>query len=77
MLALAAADPETFTTIWEDPFAYFWARLAYELVGWCLNPEPLPLGTREILRRYAARMNLVARSRCISKNSRSSSSRWN
>ncbi len=42
--ALEAAVPETFTTIWEDPFAYFWARLAYELVGWCLNPEPLPPG---------------------------------
>jgi HEXXH motif-containing protein len=53
---LAAADPETFTIIWEDPYAYFWARLAYELAGWCLNPS-LPttgienycdaLGTRE------------------------------
>ncbi len=42
--ALAAADPDTFTIIWEDPFAYFWARLAYELTGWCLNPEPLPSG---------------------------------
>ena len=41
---LAAADPETFTVIWEDPFAYFWARLAYELTGWCLNPAPLPAG---------------------------------
>ncbi len=39
---LAAADPDTFTIIWEDPFSYFWARLAYELTGWCLNPEPLP-----------------------------------
>jgi len=41
---LAAADPDTFTVIWEDPFAYFWARFAYELVGWCLNPEPQPIG---------------------------------
>ncbi len=48
--ALAAADSDTFTTIWEDPFSYFWARLAYELAGWCLNPEPLPAG----LRKYCA-----------------------
>lgn len=47
---LAAAPPETFTTIWEDPFSYFWARLAYELTGWCLNPEPLP----EVLASYCA-----------------------
>ena len=47
---LAAADPDTFTAIWEDPFAYFWARLAYELVGWCLNPAPLPAG----LEKYCA-----------------------
>ncbi len=39
---LAAADPEIFTLIWRDPYAYFWARLAYELTGWCLNPSPLP-----------------------------------
>ncbi len=50
--ALEAADPETFTTIWEDPYAYFWARFAYELVGWCLNPEPLP----EALAKYCAAM---------------------
>ena len=39
---LVAADPEIFTIIWEDPFSYFWTRLAYELTGWCLNPAPLP-----------------------------------
>ena len=39
---LAAADPEIFTIIWQDPYAYFWARLAYELTGWCLNPAPRP-----------------------------------
>ena len=48
--ALEAADPETFTTIWEDPFAYFWTRFAYELVGWCLNPDRCRR-PREILRR--------------------------
>jgi HEXXH motif-containing protein len=41
---LAAADPDTFTIIWQDPFAYFWARFAYELVGWCLSAEPRPAG---------------------------------
>jgi len=43
-LALAAADPDIFTVIWQDPFAYFWARFAYELVGWCLSAEPRPAG---------------------------------
>ena len=47
---LAGADPDTFTAVWEDPYAYFWARLAYELAGWCLNPSPLPAG----LRKYCA-----------------------
>src|SRR5579872_1895079 len=47
---LAAAPSETFTTIWEDPFSYFWTRLAYELTGWCLNPEPLP----DVLKAYCA-----------------------
>jgi HEXXH motif-containing protein len=39
---LAAASPEHFTQIWQDPYAYLWARLAYELVGSCLNPAPSP-----------------------------------
>jgi HEXXH motif-containing protein len=47
---LAAAPPETFTTIWEDPFSYFWARIAYELTAWCLNPGPLP----DVLASYCA-----------------------
>jgi len=33
-----SAYPEHFTQLWRDPSAYFWARRAYELVGWCLNP---------------------------------------
>jgi hypothetical protein len=47
---LAAADPEIFTIIWEDPFSYFWTRLAYELTGWRLNPGPLP----DTLKKYCA-----------------------
>ncbi len=50
--ALAAADPETFTEIWEDPLAYFWTRFAYELVGWCLNPGSQPTG----LAKYCAKL---------------------
>jgi HEXXH motif-containing protein len=50
--ALAAADPDTFTIIWEDPYAYFWARFAYELLGWRLNPGPQPAG----LTKYCARL---------------------
>ena len=41
--ALAAADPEIFTKTWEDPFGHFWSWLAYEIVGWSLNPIPLPV----------------------------------
>jgi HEXXH motif-containing protein len=45
---IAATTPELFTQIWEDPFAYFWVRRAYELVGLCLKPTDLP----NELRRY-------------------------
>src|SRR5271154_3252413 len=45
---VAAAGPELFTTIWEDPFSYFWARRSYELVGLCLLPTDVPYE----LRRY-------------------------
>ena len=45
---LEAADPDIFTLIWEDPFSYFWARRAYELVGLCLKPAKVP----NELRRY-------------------------
>ncbi len=38
---VAAADPDAFTTVWRDPTAYFWVRLAYEFVGNCLAPAPL------------------------------------
>lgn len=39
---VASADPQRFTQVWQDPFAYFWARLAYELVGSCVNSTPPP-----------------------------------
>jgi HEXXH motif-containing protein len=39
---LANASPEIFTRIWEDPFSYFWARRAYELVGVSLQPAEVP-----------------------------------
>ena len=45
---IASAAPELFTKIWEDPFSYFWARRAYELVGLCLKPTDVPFE----LRRY-------------------------
>jgi HEXXH motif-containing protein len=38
---MAAADADAFTTVWRDPTAYFWVRLAYEFVGNCLAPAPL------------------------------------
>jgi HEXXH motif-containing protein len=46
--AIASADTDLFTKIWEDPFSYFWTRRAYELVGLCLKPADLPYE----LRRY-------------------------
>jgi HEXXH motif-containing protein len=45
---ILSAEPEVFTRIWEDPFSYFWARRAYELVGLCLKPTDVPFE----LRRY-------------------------
>jgi HEXXH motif-containing protein len=38
---VAATDPDAFTTVWRDPTAYLWVRLAYEFVGNCLAPGPL------------------------------------
>ena len=38
---VATADPDAFTTVWRDPTAYFWVRLAYEFAGNCLAPGPL------------------------------------
>ena len=40
-LALAA-EPENFTRVWLDPSSYFWARVAYELLGSCISGESLP-----------------------------------
>ena len=40
---VVAADPDDFTTVWRDPTAYFWVRLAYEFVGNCLSPAALSL----------------------------------
>ncbi len=45
---VATASPELFTTIWEDPFSYFWTRRSYELVGLRLLPTDVPYE----LRRY-------------------------
>lgn len=39
---LAAANPESFTQVWEDPSAYLWARRAYELTGASLSGDTLP-----------------------------------
>jgi HEXXH motif-containing protein len=38
---MVSADPDAFTTVWRDPAAYFWVRLAYEFVGNCLAPGVL------------------------------------
>ena len=62
----SAARPEHFGTVWSDPTAYFWVRLAYQLVASCLTNSPLTnlgraycadLGTldsREALTRHLA-----------------------
>jgi HEXXH motif-containing protein len=47
---MAAADPDAFTTVWYDPTAYFWVRLAYEFVGNCLTPAPLSLLAESVAR---------------------------
>jgi HEXXH motif-containing protein len=43
---LAAADSDAFTAVWSDPRAFFWTRIAYQLVRACLTGAPLsPLAT--------------------------------
>ena len=51
---MAAADPDAFTTVWRDPTAYFWVRLAYEFVGNCLSPAPLSLLAESVARARGA-----------------------
>ncbi len=51
---VAAADPAAFTTVWRDPTAYFWVRLAYEFVGNCLAPAPLSLMAESVARARGA-----------------------
>jgi HEXXH motif-containing protein len=35
------AQPEYFGAVWTDPTAYFWVRMAYQLVGLCVAQTPL------------------------------------
>jgi HEXXH motif-containing protein len=51
---MAAADPDAFTTVWRDPTAYFWVRLAYEFVGNCLSPAPLSMLAESVARARGA-----------------------
>jgi len=51
---VAAADPDAFTTVWRDPTAYFWVRLAYEFVGNCLAPGPLSGLAESVSRAHGA-----------------------
>ena len=37
----SAARPEHFGTVWSDPAAYFWVRMAYQLIATCLTNSPL------------------------------------
>lgn len=37
----SAALPEHFGAVWSDPAAYFWVRMAYQLVATCLTNSPL------------------------------------
>lgn len=41
------ADPDNFSKVWLDPSAYFWVRVAYELLGSCLSDTHLPTRARE------------------------------
>lgn len=40
--AAADASPRLFTEVWQDPTAYFWVRMAYQLTATCLTQAPLP-----------------------------------
>jgi len=39
---LAEADPADFDAVWRDPYAYFWARLAFELTRAARRRAPVP-----------------------------------
>lgn len=49
-----AADPNHFTTVWRDPTAYFWTRLAYEFVGNCLAPASLSATAQSVAKARGA-----------------------
>ena len=38
---VADGHPDHFTSVWRDPTAYFWVRMAYQLLGTCLTDAPL------------------------------------
>lgn len=38
--ALAASDAADFTAVWRDPYAYYWMRVAFELLGALVRGEP-------------------------------------
>lgn len=40
--AVADANPRLFTRVWQDPTAYYWVRMAYQLTATCLTGAPLP-----------------------------------
>jgi HEXXH motif-containing protein len=44
--ALLESPPEDFTAVLTDPYAYFWVRLAFDLIGATLRGDPLPASTR-------------------------------
>lgn len=37
----SGARPEHFGAVWSDPAAYFWVRMAYQLIATCLTSSPL------------------------------------
>lgn len=39
--AISVSNPDDFTRVWSDPTAYFWVRIAYELLKTYLTGEPL------------------------------------
>jgi HEXXH motif-containing protein len=46
---MESGDPEIFTQVWRDPYGYFWARHAFELVGWILSGTAPPRSVAEYL----------------------------
>jgi HEXXH motif-containing protein len=77
---LDGLDEAAFEEVWRNPYAYFWLRIAFELLGSLLRKTPLPplaraycrdrgtTGTREALELHLADFKRIALACCVLSN---------